>query len=299
MMFRLRFILFAVLFALGLPLQAQLKVELTTSRRLFVAYEPIVATVTITNLAGRDVLLQDGDGQKWFGFTITNPEESPVGPRDQKYVVSPLTIPAGQTVTRKVNVNELYPVNDFGLYRVRASIYFAEMHKYFSSLPVGVEISEGKVIWQQVVGVPDGQEGAGSNRTLSLLTFRQPKNNQLYVRVEDLDAGIIYCTYPIGKVLIAEPPQALLDNGNQLHVLQLVAAKTYTYTRVGLNGEVIEQKSYNEVTSKPHLKKIANGNVAIAGGQEEAPPVASTDSKTPKLSDRPAGMPTEKLKPSN
>jgi len=291
-MFRLRFILFVALFSLATQLHAQLQVELKISRRLFIAYEPVVATVTITNLAGRDILLQDAEGQKWFGFSVTNPEESPVGPRDLNYQVAPLTVPAGQSVKRKVNLNELYPVNDFGLYRVKASVYFAEMHKYFSSESVGIEISEGKLVWQQTVGVPEGQEGAGSNRIISLLTFRQPKDNVLYVRVEDHDAGIMFCTHQIGRVLVAEAPQALLDSQNQLHVLQLVGPKTYTYTRVGLNGELVEQTTYNQLQSKPQLKKIANGNVAVAGGQlEQTPPPTANAAKAPKLSDRPAGLP--------
>ena len=291
-MFRLRLVLLAGLLALAPQLHAQLQVELSISRRFFMAYEPVVATVSITNLAGRDILLQDAEGQKWFSFTITNSEESPVAPRDINYQVSPLSIAAGQTVKRKVNLNELYPVNDFGLYRIRASVYFADLHKYFSSAPVGIEISEGKLLWQQAVGVPEGQEGAGSNRVISLLTFRQPKDNELYVRIEDRDAGIVYCTHGIGRILVAEAPQVLLDDQNQLHVLQLVGPKTYTYSHIGLDGEIIEQSTYNQLKSQPHLKKIANGNVAVAGGQMQAPPAApGTTPKTPKLSDRPAGLP--------
>ena len=297
-MFRLRLALLTacLAFAAVLPLHAQLRVEININRRLFIAYEPVVATVSITNLAGRDVLLQDAEGQKWFSFSITNPEESPVAPRDMHYALSPLTVPAGQTVKRKVNINELYPVNDFGLYRIRASVYFADMHKYFSSAPTAIEISEGKVVWQQTVGVPEGDEGAGSNRAVTLLTFRQPKDNMLYVRVEDRDAGIIYCTHPIGRVLVAEAPQVLLDDRNQLHVLQLVGPKSYTYTCVGLNGEVIDQKAYNELKTKPHLKKSANGNIAVAGGQIEDANAAQAAAHAPKLSDRPPGMPVEKVK---
>jgi hypothetical protein len=291
-MFRRCLVWFTVLLALAPVLHAQIEVSLKISRRLFMAYEPIVATVTITNLAGRDILLQDAEGQKWFGFSITNSEESPVPPRDMNYQVSPLSVPAGQSVKRKVNLNELYPVNDFGLYRVRASIYFADMHKYFSSTPAGVEISEGKVVWRQVVGVPEGQEGAGSNRVITLLTFRQLKDNELYARIEDPDAGIMFCTHPIGRVLVEEAPQVVLDDQNQVHVLQLVGPKTYTYTRIGLNGEVMEQTSYNQLKSKPHLKKIANGNVAVAGGQLEEPIAAEAGTaKVPKLSDRPPGLP--------
>jgi len=291
-MFRPLFVLIVVSLGLVSSLHAQLEVELKISRRFYLAYEPVIATVTITNLAGRDLLLQDAEGQKWFSFTIVNGEQSPVGPRDSHYQVSPLTIQAGQTLKRTVNLNELYPINDFGLYRVRASIYFADMHKYFSSAPVGIEISEGKLAWQQVVGVPEGQEGAGSYRVISLLTFRLPKENQLYVRIEDREAGIIYCTHAIGRILLAETPQAVLDLQNQVHLLQLVGPRIWAYTRVGLNGEILEQTSYTQLKVAPHLKKLPNGNVIVAGGQVEA---SKADTGLPasvqKLSDRPPGFP--------
>ena len=287
-----RSLLIAVLMTLTCSLQAQVLVELKISRHFFMAYEPVLATVSITNQAGRDILLQDADSQKWFSFNIFNGEDSPVGPRDLNYKVSPLTIPAGQTLKRKINLNELYPVNEFGLYRIRASVYFADLHKYFSSAPTSIEVSEGKLVWQQVVGVPEGQSGAGSTRVISLFSFRLPEQNQLYARVEDRDAGIIYCTHSVGRILELEAPQAVLDVQNQLHLLQLTAPKTYVYTRIGLNGELLEQTAYNQLKAAPHLKKMANGNVAVIGGQIEQPKNESIPvQKVPKLSDRPAGLP--------
>ena len=291
-MFRSLLILIVAFLGLVASLQAQIQVELKIGRRFYLAYEPVVATVTITNMAGRDVLLQDAEGQKWFSFTIVNGDGSPVGPRDLHYQVSPLLVPAGQSLKRTVNLNELYPVNDFGLYRIRASVYFADMHKYFSSSLVGIEISEGKLAWQQVVGVPEGQEGAGSFRVISLLTFRLPKENQLYVRIEDRDAGIIYCTHAVGRILIAEEPQVVLDRQNQVHILQLVGQRVWAYTRIGLNGEILEQTSYNQLKASPHLKKLENGNVMVAGGQVEAPkPATGLPAAVQKLSDRPPGFP--------
>ncbi len=51
--------------------RAQIQVELKFARLQYVAYEPVLATVKITNLAGRDIELRDDDGQHWFGFEVT------------------------------------------------------------------------------------------------------------------------------------------------------------------------------------------------------------------------------------
>src|SRR4051794_20161041 len=47
---------------------AQIQVELKFKRVQYIAYEPIMASVEITNLAGRDIELHDNGDERWFGF---------------------------------------------------------------------------------------------------------------------------------------------------------------------------------------------------------------------------------------
>ena len=42
--------------------EAQVQVDLKFKRLQYIAYEPVVATVAITNLAGRDIELHDAEG---------------------------------------------------------------------------------------------------------------------------------------------------------------------------------------------------------------------------------------------
>jgi hypothetical protein len=163
-----------------------------------------------------------------------------------------------------------------------------------------VEISEGKTIWQQTVGVPDGEKNAGSMRKLSLLTFRHSDNESLYVRVEDNDTRAIFCTVPLGR-LVGIQPEMQLDIFNHLHVLQVTGAKTYVYSRIGLNGEPIQQRTYTELAKRPTLRRDKVGEVDVLGGQMADPSApkeatgtaAASGVGVPKLSDRPAGIPTE------
>lgn len=290
-----RFLLFLTLLLLAGSARAQLQVSLKISRHLYMAYEPIIATISVVNLTGRDVLLDEVDGQKWFSFQIFTGDGRLVPPRDPNYELTPLMIPTGQTVKRSVNLVSLYPVDDFGLYRIKASIFLPELHRYFSSQSVGVEISEGKTVWTQTVGVPEGTPGSGEYRVYTLLSFRQLKDNMLYVRVSDKDGASIYATYPLARLLVGTEPQIQLDRENRLHVLQLIGPKTYTYSRIGVNGEWLGQTTYSELKTRPTLRKLASGEIAVAGGQVEVPvtTAAAGGPSLPKLSDRPAGMPTQ------
>ena len=92
--------------------RAQIQVELKFSRVQYVAYEPVIASVQITNLAGRDIELRDGGGQQWFGFEVTAAEERLLAP-ENRLAEPPLSIQAGQSVTRKINLTRLYPDQRF------------------------------------------------------------------------------------------------------------------------------------------------------------------------------------------
>ena len=287
---RRHLILFLLLLAAGRQLHAQIKVDMHISRRLYIVYEPIIVNVSITNLSGHELELRDADAQKWFSFQVTTGDGRIVPPVDLGYHLQPLTIHAGATVRRSLNLTTLYGVQEFGLYRIKASVYSTEVQRYFSSQKSDIEITDGKVIWQQTVGVPEGAPGAGSYRTISLLTHRREKDNMLYVRVEDKDGGVVYTTNPLGRVLLSNEPQIELDKTNQIHVLQMIGAKTYVYSKIGLNGEWLGQLSYNAVTTRPTLKKSVKGEVRIVGGQVDVPVPPNSPSE-PKLSDRPPGLP--------
>src|SRR5919109_3177193 len=76
--------------------EAQIQVDLKFKRLQYIAYEPVVATLSITNLAGRYIELHDADGQSWLGFEITGNEEQPIAPPSSETAQAPLKIEAGQ-----------------------------------------------------------------------------------------------------------------------------------------------------------------------------------------------------------
>ena len=146
------------IFLFAAAAEAQVQVDLKFKRLQYIAYEPVVATVAITNLAGRDIELHDAEGQSWLGFEITGSEEQPIAPLSGANGEPPLRIQAGQRVTRQIDLTPLYPVNEFGAYHVRTNIYFADLGKFFYSGTRVFEVTDARPIWQQTVGVP-GRRG--------------------------------------------------------------------------------------------------------------------------------------------
>ena len=281
---------YACVFLFAAATEGQIQVDLKFKRLQFIAYEPVVATVTLTNLAGRDIELHDANDQSWLGFEVNGNEDQPITLLSTENAQAPLKIEAGQRVTQQIDLASLYPVHDFGAYHVRTHVYFADLAKFFYSPTRVFEVTDARPIWQQSVGIPDGVAAPGNVRTYSLLTNRFPDHTALYVRVQDKDSGIVYATYSLGRSIEFEQPQAEIDRANQLHVLHCAAPHAWSYSRIGLNGELLTHSSFMETKTRPRLVHSGNGEVAVRGGVAETPGKNSR-STAPKLSARPPGLP--------
>jgi hypothetical protein len=280
-------ILFAVTAA-----QAQIQVELNFKRLQYIAHEPVLATVKITNNSGRDIDLHNDNGQHWFGFEINAGEGRLLAPLQQNAEPS-LHIEAGKTVTRRINLSPLFPVHDSGSYHVRANVFFPDLNKFFYSATKVFQVGEGRTIWQKTVGVPEGIAGAGQVRTYSLLTNRFVDHTSLYVRVENKETGVVYQTYSLGRIISSDEPQAEVDRANQLHVLHCAAPRNWAYSHVGWNGELFAHSTFLESKTRPRLRHRADGNIAVSGGLLDVPNAETKRALAPKLSNRPPADPTD------
>jgi hypothetical protein len=283
---------FASLLLLSTRGEAQIQIDLKLRRFQYIAYEPIMAALTITNLAGRAVELRSADGQPWLGFEVTGSEGQPIPQVITDQPPLPLKIEAGRRVIRKINLASLYPVHDFGAYHVRAHVYFADLGKFFYSAPKVLEVTGARPVWQRTVGIPENAPGPGKTRTYSLLTNRFPNHTSLYVRVEDKESGIVYATYSLGRSIAFREPQAEFDGANQLHVLHCAAPRSWSYSRVGLNGELLTRSMFAETKTQPRLRHAADGRIIVAGGTIEAALTGSESRRPapPKLSEPPVNM---------
>lgn len=282
-----------LLLALLLPsASAQLQVEIGFKRTLYLAYEPLIASVSITNLSGNSLNLRDSDGQHWFGFQIETLDGRPVAPHDSRHTNPPLLLEPGQKLTRAVNITPLYPISEYGGYRVRAAIHAPSLNRSFTSSPLNVEITEGRSIHKKTVGVPANQPGGGGLREINLLTHRLPSSTQLYLRIVDPDRGVVHCTHRLGRLVSYGTPDIVLDRNNQIHVLQNVAPKSFLYSHIGLNGEVLARKTYQQNLKRPTLLRTSDDRIAVAGATEFDPQaIEEKKQATPSISDRPVPLP--------
>jgi hypothetical protein len=282
----------AFLLVLGLhEAAAQLRVDISLKRKLYVMYEPLIAAVTVHNLSGRPLLLDNTAEHRWLSFNIESADGRIIPPNNPDYAFPPAAIEPGEKLPAAFNLTPLFPLQEFGLYRIRASVYVPEFGRFFSSPPLAVEITEGRPIWQEVVGVPGG-DGKPSLRTITLLSHKLSRSTRLYARIEDRENGRIYATHQLGPFLTFGRPDVILDARNEIHILQNSAPKQFLYTHLDLDGKVIDRQFYVEAGSRPRLAKQDGGTVVVSGGRPYTPgEEEKAQMEADKIGDRPVPLP--------
>lgn len=260
-------------------LSAQVAVNLSLERSLYIAYEPLLITTHINNLSGNALLLADDEHHPWFGFCIETTNGTPIPPNNPYYKMAPQRLASGEGLSNTINITSLYPISDFGSYRIHATVYIPEFQRYFSSPPLTFEVSDGRIIWQQNIepSLKDNPSKATNSkkkiacRNVSLLSHRLPDYTALYLRIKDEDAGIIYCTHLLGSFTTYLKPEIVIDSNNHIHVLHQESPGIYIYTHTDLDGKIIDRKSFNIPQHSPSLTLTKSGIVSVTAGEVLTP----------------------------
>ncbi|MEM7012566.1 MAG: hypothetical protein AAF585_13910 [Verrucomicrobiota bacterium] len=273
--------------------QAQISVQMQAEKKIYVAYEPLNMIVAITNRAGRDVVLSgpSGDSGSWLSFEVTDDKGYLISPK-RAINFEPVIIPAGQTLQRKIPINRAYPMARKGEYRIKSNVYFPQLRKYFNSREQRIQVSDGREIWNQVVGVPQGREGEGTYRRYSMMTFSNGAKKELYLRIKQEENSAVRATYSLGPIITVRSPEFTIDKENRLHCLHMAAPRTYAHTVIDVDGVVVNREVYREDVNRPKLAAAGVGDVVVVGGVSEKEDAASPiDADIRRLSERPKGMP--------
>jgi len=272
-------VLLGVLGLLGAPslASAQLQISAQTERSNFLLYERVDLLVSITNISGNDLVLDNNEGHPWLSFLLsrkTQKNHFPVRPeRDSNFAA--LNLKTGETKTLRVNLTPLFAFREEGQYQAEAVIDLPGAGQTLS-LPVPFSVMKGREVWTQTRPVDS------SPRVYSLVRFSPDANTtRLYLRVEDPAQNIVYTNLALGDMASYIDPDVNFDPKGNVHVLQPVGLGTYLYTRADPEGKILDQnlfKTYHEVA--PRLRKVEDGNVTVVGGLAEDP-----DQPREKLSD--------------
>lgn len=286
-MHRYRFLAALALLAIAQPALAQVDVKLSTTRKQYVAGESVKAVVTIRNLAGRDLTFQ-GDGRiSWLDFVVKNENGEPVT-LSAKSQFGAVRIPAGQTMSREVDLSRSFRVRRMGNYSAYAIVRLpGQRQEGFLSNRVLFRVTTARTYWSQKVGL---RSRPGQTREFKVLTYSGDQKTQLYAQVIDNRTGQELQTYSLGEALLFRKPQAAVDGKQVMHVLFLSTPSIWSHVRIDVEGRMLGRQLHKRgVASDPRLVTFGTGEVQVAGSMPYDPQLeAKLKGKMHKISERPA-----------
>ncbi len=261
---------------------AQIAMQLASSQRTYMLYEPIRLVLRLRNDTGRPLVFglnEEIRAEVYFEVQDRNYK------RMDKFPLKPLVINKGkvvfpgQMVDLAVDLNKLYHFDSPGVYRLHAFIKHPQIKDTFKSNDIRFDISKGNVYWSREIGLPENylkinneKVSSEKSRFYRIKTMVDTPNKFFYCVVEDSQK--VYQIIRIGQVYGVEMPQMSVDMAGVLHILMPHGAKLYKYYQVDIDGAMAQEVKYYKSTKiSPQLITDSNGKVAIGGGEAAIPNV--------------------------
>jgi hypothetical protein len=277
--FRLCFVLLASAFTA----HGQIATSLAMTKKQYVAGEPILAVVTITNHAGQELTFHGDTRKPWLDFVVKR-DSGTLGIPSGRPTFGAVKIPAGQSMSRQVDLSSLFPLKDQGTFNVYAVVRTPDPGSQgFITNRCLFSIIGGRPYWTQKIGV------RGQTREFRVLNYAGEQNTQLYAQVVDDRTGMPLNTFSIGEALMFRKPQVTVDGSQVMHVLFLVSPTMWSHVQVDANGKLVKRELHLRGNQgDPNLMTFGDGRVVVANSQPYDPAaVEAARTKARKASDRP------------
>jgi hypothetical protein len=266
--------------------QAQLSTSLRLNKRQYVAGEPVIAVVTITNHSGQLLNFSSNGRTQWLDFLIKDRFNEPVTPKSRD-MFGRMTIKAGESLAREFDLSKCYHLGEAGNYSVSAMIHMPGTYDNGSSTNrVLFNQSPGAPYWSQKVGIPGK---GGQTREFRVLNFSGDEKSQIYAQVIDGRTGQNVRTFLMGDVLMLRRPLATVDRQQRMHVMFLATPTMWVHYQVDTDGKVVDRQIHQRgAHGDPQLITFADGTVRVGNSIPYDPKAAAAaKSKIRKASDRP------------
>ena len=265
----------------------QLSSSLQLSKRQFLMGESVMATVTITNHAGRELAFTSDGRNPWLNFLLKDGRGGLVMPRG-KTVFGKMKIRPGESLAREVDLTQHFRMNEAGNYSVGAVVNLpgdtgessATNRMIFTLVP-------GIPYWSQKVGVPGK---VGQTREFRVINYNGEDKAHLYAQVHDGRTGQNIRTFRLGDPLMLRKPLVTIDRQQRMHVMFLATPTMWVHCQVDTDGKLVNRQIHQRgPQGDPQLQTFGDGSVRVANSIPYDQKAAVTaKAKIRKASDRPA-----------
>ena len=249
------------------PLRAQVSVEVLLDQEHFLSGENLTAAVRITNLSGRTLHL--GSEVDWLTFALEARDGGIVMKNSEPSVLGPFTLETSKVATRRVELLPHFDLARAGRYTISASVRIKDWEQTLTTKPKPFDIINGAKLWSQDFGVPTEST---KNRPPEVRKYTLEQANylrtqlRLYFRLTDVQGGRVLKVFSLGPMVSFGLPEHQIDQASNLHVLYQNGARSFSYTVINPDGDIIVRQTYDYTRTRPRLQLDENGRLTVVGG---------------------------------
>ena len=266
-------LLAAMLTAAALTLRAQIGIDISLNRNLYMQYEPIYACVSLRNDTGKPLLF--GKDPRFQGFVLFDirDREGRVVPqkKDTGISVTGLIMRPGEVKRMVIPIHKYYDLDRTGRYTINAFVSHNLLPHEYQSRDVSFRIENGLPVWSRTVGLAnidgDTKVPANRTRTYTIKMLREGRAHHYYLVVED--DKYTYGVMRIGRQIGIEKYSAEVDMLSRIHLLMPISPKIFHYLSFSIDGENIDNSYWKISSTIPMLyRDPVTGIVNRIGGEE-------------------------------
>ena len=237
-------------------------------RESYLLYESIPVIVNIRNDSGRSIQLEGSRDYSWLNFTVSDNDGSSIRRLGRVNTDQTVILPAGQSITRTVDLIPLFEIRSSGNYRARVTLNIDAMQTF--SETVKFNVTKGRTLWQKTIGLPSVDNDKDEYRNYTLQAFRTDKDERLYIIVKDNPPQVVYGVVPLGPFLAIYEPVSEVDRYGHLHVLYQNGPRSFAYVEIDPRAKQLQRSVYSDYMSHARLVN-EKGVVTLQGGEQVYP----------------------------
>lgn len=240
---------------------AQVEVSLSIPTTLFLEMEPVTATVVVSNLTGDPIRLGGTNSNARLRLDIERFRGDLIRDTGEPVVPEAVEIPPHGKHTFELNILDLYQVRRSGPHSINARLVMGEENFYseqflFDVVP-GLELRKTEVLTREA----DGRR----RLSLTLKELSRDREEWIFLRIDELQAGICHGVYNLGTIIRMTPPQIAIDRDNRVHVLHHSAPTRFTHHVFSIDGLPIQVEYFSGTASEAKLATSDEGVVEVIG----------------------------------
>jgi hypothetical protein len=242
---------------------AQVDLDLTMERQIFLPSEDAEVAVRISNFTGEPLTL--GQDPRWIHFTVEDLRGRVAGKLQDPPDTGEFTLEPATRGKLRFNITPLFNITTPGAYRVFASVRLPTGEEVTSD-PHNFEIISGvKLSEPREVGFRNA-EGQLERRKFVLQRASFLKKVQLYARLTDATESHTIKVIPLGNTVSFDRPEWLVDRESHFHVLHRTDSAHYFYHILSPDGSLtFRQLWLADGSGRVELRVNEEGEVRVFG----------------------------------